>query len=146
MLPRTSFLAKLMGAYAIIVALASVTHKQSIVETTTMLIDDRPLVLIVGLLGLIAGLTIVLCHNIWSGGVSSIVVTLLGWMLLIRGGLVLFLPLDATVSLYHAAQFERFFYLYLGITLILGLYLAYAGFWSSARQRIASRPVKIPTS
>jgi len=50
----------------------------------------------------------VLAHNIWSGGVLPILVTLIGWVMLteIR---FLFLPPKASLGILEGMQFERFF-------------------------------------
>jgi amino acid permease len=74
----------------------------------------------------------VLCHNIWSGGALPVVVTLFGWIILIRGVLILFLSPNAMVGLFEMFRFEEFFYVYVAIPLFLGLYLTYAGFKSSS--------------
>ena len=44
-----------------------------------------------GLLGMTAGLAIVLSHNRWRGGPLPIMVTLFGWASLIKGSLLLLL-------------------------------------------------------
>jgi hypothetical protein len=48
--------------------------------------------------------------------------------MLIRGVLFLFLPPEATLHIFAAMQFERFFYIYLAIPFILGIYLTYLSF------------------
>jgi len=70
----------------------------------------------------------VLAHNVWSGGALPVVVTLFGWILLIRGALLLFLPPEAVAGMMDSFHFEQLFYVYAGITLVLGLYLTYGGF------------------
>ena len=72
-----------------------------------------------------------LTHSIWSGGALPIVITILGWIILARGLLLIFLPPSAMVYLLQMLHFEEFFYAYLSVTLCLGLYLTYAGFKSS---------------
>ena len=67
MLPLTIFLGKLIGLYCIILALAMMRHKQSAVATMNALIRNPPLVLFVEMLGLAAGLAMVLGNYIWSG-------------------------------------------------------------------------------
>jgi len=125
---RTIFLARLIGLFAILLSLSEFLHKQATVETAAALVRDRPLLFILAMLGLLAGLAIVLAHNVWSGGALPIVVTLFGWILLIRGALLLFLSPEAVAGLIDFFHFEQLFYLYAGITLVLGLYLTYAGF------------------
>jgi hypothetical protein len=70
----------------------------------------------------------VLAHNIWSGGVLPILVTLIGWVMVVRGVLFLFLPPEATLGILAAMQFERLFYVYLAIPFVLGVYLTYLAF------------------
>jgi hypothetical protein len=56
MSPLTIFLAKFLGLYCIIVALAMIAHKQSTVATIKALIRNPPLLLFAEVLGLAAGL------------------------------------------------------------------------------------------
>jgi hypothetical protein len=135
MSPRTIFLARLIGLFAILLSLSEFVRKQAMVETANALVRDRPLLFILAMLGLLAGLAIVLAHNVWSGGALPVVVTLFGWILLIRGALLLFLPPEAVAGLIDFFHFEQLFYFYAGITLVLGLYLTYAGFKASPPSR-----------
>jgi uncharacterized membrane protein YphA (DoxX/SURF4 family) len=86
MLPLTSFLAKLLGLNCVILALAMMTRKQSTVTTIKALIRNPPLLLFVEGLSLAGGLAMVIGHNIWSGSALPVVITLLGWLMVIRGG------------------------------------------------------------
>lgn len=54
----TIFLARLIGLFAILVSLSMVLHKRVMVETTTALLRNGPLLLITGMVGLVAGLAI----------------------------------------------------------------------------------------
>ena len=126
--PLTIFLAKLLGLYCIIVAVAMMTRKQSAIATVNALIRNPPLLLLAEVLGLAGGLALVLGHNIWSGGALPIAVTLLGWVMAIRGAALLALSSDATMRLFNALRYEDRFYFYMGATLLLGLYLTIAGF------------------
>lgn len=129
----TTFLSRLIGIFSILVALSLVTHRQATVETLTALVRNPPLLLMFGMVWLIAGLAMVLGHNVWSGGLLPVVVTIVGWLFLIRGLLLLFLPPEAAVGLFSGLHFDQLFYLYVGITLIFGVYLTYGGFSSTSR-------------
>jgi len=129
MSPLTIFLAKLLGLYCIVVALAMMRRKQSTVATIQALLRDRRK----------AGgeaehfdeqqkRRIVVGHNIWSGGALPVLITLLGWVLTIRSAGFLALSPAALSKLVEALHYEELFYLYMGATLVLGLYLTYAGF------------------
>ena len=128
MSPLTIFLAKFLGLYCIIVALAMMTRKQSAIATVKALIANPPLLLLVEVIGLAGGLAMILGHNIWSGGALPVIVTLVGWLMAIRGAGLLALSQDATTKLFEAMQYERLFYFYMGGTVLLGLYLTFAGF------------------
>ncbi|MDQ6703235.1 MAG: hypothetical protein M3Z96_09120 [Pseudomonadota bacterium] len=128
MRPLTIFLSRLLGLFALLLSLAMVLHRQSFVETAATLIHDRPLLLVLGMITLIAGLAMVLAHNIWSDGTLPVVVTLIGWITLIRSLILLLLPPQAVVSLFVMFHFEELFYLYAAITFVLGLYLTFMGF------------------
>ncbi|HEY1755696.1 MAG TPA: hypothetical protein VGG72_09900 [Bryobacteraceae bacterium] len=66
----------------------------------------------------------VLSHNVWSGGAAPVIVTLTGWIALIKGSLLLFLSPEQESSLFlNGVRLEQFFYLYLGATLLIGIYL-----------------------
>lgn len=128
MLPLTIFLAKLLGLYCTILALAMMTRKQSIVATVNALIRNPPLLFFVELLGLAAGLAMVIGHNVWSGGALPVVVTVVGWLITIRSAGLLVLPPQTAIKLIDSLRYEELFYGYMSITLILGLYLTFAGF------------------
>jgi hypothetical protein len=128
MSPLTIFLAKLLGLYCIIVALAMMTRKQSAVATVKALIANQPLLLLVEVIGLATGLAMILGHNVWSGGPLPVVVTLVGWLMAIRGAGLLALSPSATMKLFDALRYEQLFYVYMTATLILGAYLTYASF------------------
>lgn len=98
------------------------------VKTTTALLRNGPLLLITGMVGLVAGLAMVLGHNIWSGGALPVVVTLSGWIILVRSLILLFLSPEVKVRLYERFRFENFFYLYAGISFVFGVYLTWAAF------------------
>jgi hypothetical protein len=137
MAPLTLYLSRLIGLFTLIVALSMLADKPQALQTVRMVVQDRPVLLVLGMLGTATGLAIVLGHQVWRGGVVPIVVTVIGWVILIRGTIVLFLSRDATARLVDWFHFEEFFYLYLGFAAVLGLYLAVHGFSAGAARRNA---------
>lgn len=128
MAARTVFLGRLIGLYCVLASLAMASHRQATVAAMTALVRAPPVLFLAGIIALIAGLAMVLGHNVWSGGALPVLVTLVGWITLVRGLLVLFLPPATETALFDGLQFDRFFYLYVGIAFVLGVYLSYAGF------------------
>ena len=129
MLPRTLFLSRLIGLYCILVALSMITRRQATVQTVTALLQDPSMMFILGAITLVAGLAMVLAHNIWSGGALVIVVTLVGWMALMKSLFFLFLPHEMG-RFFPQLHHQQFFYLYPAVSLVLGAYLTYGGFRS----------------
>ena len=125
---RTIFLARLLGLFLLALSLALFLRKPELVDVRGALIQNTPLLLVVSMAALLAGLAIVLSHNIWLGGALPVVVTLFGWIILLRGLLLLILPHETIVRLFELSRFGDFFYVYASIPLLLGLYLTYAGF------------------
>jgi len=131
---RTAFLAKLLGLYAILAGLCMITQKRTVVDTVTALVHNPPVMFIAGVFTLIAGLAMVLSHNVWSGGALPVIVTLFGWLTLIKSLLILFLSPDAAVAYFLGTlHYEQFFYGYSAFSLLIGAYLTYAGFRSTSR-------------
>ena len=128
----TIYLGRFIGLFLLIAALSMFLDKDSIVEMATALIDDRALLLIVGLMALGIGLAIVVGHNVWSGGPLPVLITLFGWSQLLRGLALLFLPAESQVAFFQIMRLEDFFYIYAGIPLVVGAYLTYAGFASKS--------------
>jgi hypothetical protein len=126
----TIYLGRVIGLFLLIAALAMFLDRDSIIEMATALIDDRALLLIVGLIGLGIGLALVVGHNVWSRGLFPLVVTLFGWSQFLRSLALLLLPAETQIAFFQIMRLEDFFYIYAGIPLVLGAYLTYAGFTS----------------
>ena len=128
MTARTTFLAKLIGLYFVLSAIAMLVQRDATAQVMTALVHDAQLTYVVGVLALLGGLAIVLNHNVWSGGALPVLVTIIGWVTLLKGLLSLFLPADSMVALYTAAHYDRYTAIYASIVLIFGAYLTYGGF------------------
>jgi hypothetical protein len=128
MSPRTIYLGRLIGLYCVLLALAMISYKQATVETITAFMHDSPVLLVASIVAMAAGLAIVLGHNVWSGGMLPVVVTLVGWISLIKGLILLFLPPAYSLVYFEALRYEQFFYVYMSVTLIIGIYLTFSSF------------------
>ena len=70
LLPRTRFLTRLIGLFLVIVSLAMLVQKEGLAPAIAALVHDRAALLVLAMIGLAAGLAMVLAHNVWSGGSS----------------------------------------------------------------------------
>ena len=119
MRPLTVYLGKLLGSFTVITSFWLLVERQTAVSTIPALLGNRPVMVVFATLALAGGLAIVPAHNIWSGGRLRVLVTLIGWVMLIRGVLFLFLSPEATLHILAAMQFEQLFYVYLAVPLYL---------------------------
>jgi hypothetical protein len=92
-------------------------------------VADAPLVLIAGVFTLFGGLALVLLHNRWSEGAPTVIVTLIGWLTLIKAVVLLALPSTKLVALYGGVSATHIL-ISGSLTLVLGIYLTVAGFRS----------------
>jgi hypothetical protein len=108
-----------------------ITRRQATLDSITALHHDPAMMFVLGAITLIAGLAMVLAHNIWSGGVLVVIVTLVGWITLIKALLFLFLPPEMEAGLFLGQlHYQELFYVYGAFSLVLGIYLTYGGFKS----------------
>jgi hypothetical protein len=134
MIFRTIYLSRLLGLSLLVLAAAEIIQGSTFANTAIAIADSPPLLLVCGLLTLVAGLAIVLCHNVWHGGVMPVVVTILGWLLLLKGAALVVIPPDAWVGIVPASHFAGLYVWYGILPLVLGIYLTVAGF-SAGRSR-----------
>ncbi|HVP34725.1 MAG TPA: hypothetical protein VMT09_13845 [Steroidobacteraceae bacterium] len=126
---RTRFLARLIGLYCLLAALVMVVGRDVWVTAVTRLLHDPALMLLLGMLLVAAGLAMVLAHNVWSGGALPVVVTVIGWLTLLKGLMFWMLTPGAAADLYlERLQYAQLYYLYVGLSGVIGLYLTVAGF------------------
>jgi hypothetical protein len=123
----TIYLAKLLGLYCISLSLMLSMNKQTAVSTVNEWMKSPPLMMLTGVITLSIGLALVIGHNVWSSALP-VTVTLLGWLTLIKGLTFLALPSAKAARFYEALKYDRFFFVYMGLTFVLGLYLTLSAF------------------
>ena len=127
---RTAFLSKLVGLYVVVIAIAVLVNKPMMVATVTGLFKDPAVVVLSGVIALGIGLAIVLGHNVWSSA-PAIIVTIIGWLSLLKGLALLLVPANVQAAYALGVNYNQYFSVYAVVTLVVGLYLTYAGFRSS---------------
>lgn len=124
----TMFLSRLIGLAALILGAAMLIYEPPLVSAVELAASDRSALFTLGGGGIIAGLAIVLTHNVWRQGLCALVVTAVGWFMLIRGVLMVFLPTAVLLKLDAISHFHEHPVLYAVLPLALGLYLTWQGF------------------
>lgn len=119
------FLAKLLGVYMLIVAVIWLFRRNQF-ETSIKDIFNSPGVLaLAGSLSLLAGLSIVIGHNIWDYH-WRVVITILGYIAVAKGVLRLAFPEQA--QRWVNVVLSRGYWIGILIVGLLGLFLTYHGF------------------
>ena len=125
----TVFLARFIGLFALLVGVGCLVRGNSVIEGT---VADAPVMLIYALVSLAAGLAMILGHNVWWGGTLPVVVTLVGWLILAKGLVLLFATPEVLTQLLERLQYGEHYSLYVAPSLVIGLYLTWAGFTAPA--------------
>jgi len=128
MTERSRFLARLIGLFLLCLAAPMAANRQEILDAILGTIRSPELLFLYGMIALALGLSLVLTHNVWRGGAATVVVTVVGWLLLVRSVILLFLPTTSLEELFAAIRFADFFYEYLVVVVALGLFLTWSGF------------------
>jgi hypothetical protein len=131
MSPLTVFLARFMGVFTILVVISFLVRGSTIIVAT---LADGPVMLVYAIISLAIGIAMIVGHNVWSGGALAVAVTIVGWLILAKGLLLLFLKPDALSGLVERMRYGDNYYLLLLPAFVIGLYLTWAGF-TTAKSR-----------
>ncbi len=123
----TAFLAQLLGLYIALMGVIMIVKRRTMMGLMAAFVDHRPFTYVLASLRVLIGLAIVLAHNRWTG-VLSAVVTLIGWITLLRGIVLMLLPYETERKALTYFQRSGPYYAAATIAIVLGLWLAYAGF------------------
>lgn len=120
------FLARLLGPLLLILGVSLLVNGRAFRAMAKELVDSALLVTVFGVMDFAAGLAIVLTHNVWVAS-WRVLVTLIGWLLLIRGAVRILVP---DVRRYAAKYIgdRRLYTVSSAVLVILGLVLCYFGY------------------
>ena len=125
-MPRlTVFLARFIGLFTILLLAGLLMRGSAIVEGA---VADPSVMLVYAIISLATGVAMVLGHNVWSGGALPVVVTLVGWLILAKGLLLLVLAPGALSGVMGEMHYGEHIYLYFAPAFVIGVYLSWAGF------------------
>ena len=125
---RAIFIAKLLGPFILVGGVGMLVNQSIYQAMISEFLHSTALVYLSGLLSLLAGLAIVNVHNSWTSG-WSVVITVIGWLMLIGAVVRLVLPqlaigLGTTIYGSSAALV-----VVAVVSLVLGGFLTFKGYW-----------------
>ncbi|HKH80145.1 MAG TPA: hypothetical protein VKA03_00755 [Methylovirgula sp.] len=126
----TAFLARLIGLFTVVIALAILINRRGMIAAFESVSQHGDTLLVVEVIGLAAGLAIVIGHEVWTG-VLGVIVTLLGWLFLLRALILMLLPPEKIAELFALVAWPQRAETYALISLVIGILLTIAGFAAS---------------
>ncbi len=121
----TVFLARSLGLFMVLLVVCFWLRGGAGIEAT---VGDGPVLLSYAIISLAMGVAMVVGHNVWSAGALPLVVTLVGWLILAKGLVLLVASPASVVAAMNQMHYMQNYPLYLLPAFVIGLYLAWAGF------------------
>lgn len=119
-------LGKIMGITLIIIGLSVIFNKKLLKKAVEDLAISGGLMFMTGFVMLLLGIIVIVAHNIWVWG-WPVIVTILGWCLLLRGVFMLFLS-SKFITFINNMILKRYYQHLAWIMIVVGLYLSYMAF------------------
>jgi len=133
---RTRMFSRVIGPFLVIICVTAVARSSDIRALFSQFEANSLWVWVIGASALALGLTIVTVHHYWRGA-AAVIVSLLGWLVVLRGVLLLAFP-STFISMANNMIGAPGLWVSLAIVFALvGLYLTYAG-WLQASPRQSS--------
>jgi hypothetical protein len=126
----TIFLARSLGLFMILLVGCLLMRGGGIIIQAS--VTNAPVLLSYAIISLAMGVAMVVSHNVWTAGALPLVVTLVGWLVLAKGIVLLLLSPASLSAMMDQTHYAEHYWRYLAPTLVLGLYLAWSGFTTKA--------------
>ena len=123
-------LAALIGPTLIALAAATLINLGSISTLVESVSHDPALVMVSGVLSFVAGLAVVRVHNHWAGD-WAVLVTILGWLLLVGGLVRILFPIWLAGMAANFGQNTGFIAGEAVVSLVIGAFLSYKAYISA---------------
>lgn len=123
----TVFLSKIIGLTYVVMGFGMLLNQETYRKLFKEMLDSRAFLFLSGLMVMVIGFVMVMKHNIWDGG-FAVLVTLFGWLALIKGVLILLFP-DSMIDISKSfVKSEKNLQLYSFLIIAFGLIFSYFGF------------------
>ena len=125
------FLARLLGPSMLVIGLGLLLNRATYRDMSLEFLDSPALIYIGGLIAFVAGLAIVLTHNVWVVG-WPVVITIFGWVSLVAGIFRIVFPASVMQLGRRLIDSQGFLIGGIAVYLLLGAWLSYAGYAGGA--------------
>ena len=129
----TIFLGQIFGLYLFITSLVMLIQHKFIKKVMAEIVKSASTLFLIGIMTLILGIICVIIHNIWVPG-WEIIITIIAWLIFLKGLFLLFLPKTADncikyVFQKHKLDLYKHIKWFNWVCLLLGIYLIYMTFF-----------------
>ncbi len=121
-----NFLAKLWG-FSLVIVCFSLLINQKNIKRVFKLVEDEGLLFLVGIINVILGIALVLSYGVFDSS-WRIIITILGWLVLIRGSIILLFPHFVEKMVAKVKNRADWISVILVVAVFLGCVLLYLGF------------------
>jgi len=140
---RTRMFARVLGLFLVIVDVTAVARASDMQALLAQVEANSLWTWVAGAFVLLSGLIVVAAHQYWHGA-DAITVSLLGWLITLRGVLLLSFP-QAFVSLADSMIGAPGLWVSLCVAFaFVGLYLTYVGWWPAAARPTSPAAMAAP--
>ena len=135
----SEFLAKLIGPLFVAIGVGMLVNRALYQSVIAEGLRGGVLLYLSGLLSLASGLAIVLTHNVWRAD-WRVVITLLGWLMVIGGIIRIVLPQVALTLGGEIYSGMSSIIIVAVIAIAFGGFLSFHGYFPTTRTRMGARP------
>jgi uncharacterized membrane protein len=126
-MPTSLFIAKLLGPLYALVGAALMFKRQMFRAIVKDFICSPTLIYLAGFMGLLAGLALILTHNVWALD-WRLVITLIGWVAIMRAVVTILLPHYIVFAGSRILERPELLLVGAALNLTIGLTLSYFGY------------------
>ena len=124
---RSLYRARLIGPVLVIVGLGALVNAAIYRAMAGEMLNSIAFIYIAGLFSLIAGLTLVLAHNVWVAG-WPVIITVLGWLGIVGGTFRIIAPQQVAAIGFNIINHPLLPIISGGVVLAVGAVLSYFGY------------------
>lgn len=135
--------ARVLGPFFAIVSATVVTRTPDMRELLAEFGATAIWSWVIGAFVLMGGIIVVALHPYWRG-VAAVIVSLLGWLMVVRGVLLMAFP-DTFMSIANRTiDAEALWRIVFGAFVVVGLYLTYVGWFTGPRSSVSQYSGSVP--
>ena len=123
------FFAQLLGPYCIIVALGIMFNLKTYQKVIEDFFKNTALIYLGGIMALFFGIIVVLFHNLWVAN-WAIIITIFGWLGIIKGAWLIILPHTLGKALEAYKKNASLLVIHSIIVLAIGIFLTIMGYFA----------------